>query len=327
MNSLGIDVSKDTLDIALLDSATGEIITNKVPNSIEGHQALQAWLHDHDVFEVHVCMEATGTYGDQVARYLYAQGHSISMLNPIQAKRFSQMQLKRNNTDQVDAILLAKLCQVSDIKLWEPLTSELQELKELVNARKSYIRERTSYKNRLNAPSTSTAVKRSYEKHLEHLDQVIKELEQAIDDLIADNETLDEDISLIVSIPGISHITAASVVAEIGNIRRFDKCKHLVSFSGLAPGSKTSGTSVHHKLKMARFGKQSMRTLMYMPAISAKRHNPLIKPMVEKLEKAGKPTMVIIGAVMRKLMRLIYGVLKSRTPFDPNYRKNQSISI
>lgn len=273
-----------------------------------------------------VCLEATGTYGNAVAEYLYDRGHYVAMVNPVKAKRFSQMQMKRTSTDQVDALLLAKLIQVDDLAQWKPLSPALQELKELVGARKDYVQERTRYKNRVQAPSKSSVVQRQNKRHICYLDKVIQDFEKAIEALVKEDAKLREDCILLSSIPGISMLTATNLLAEIGEINCFETCTHFISFAGLAPGSKTSGSSVRRKMKMSRFGKRSLRTMMYMPAIAARQHNSIIISLVQKLQKAGKPPLVVHGAAMRKLMRLAYGVLKSREPFDARFRQSGQIS-
>jgi len=125
---------------------------------------------------------------------------------------------------------------------------------------------------------------------------------------------------LLESIPGIGKITINIVLSELPHISRFDSAKQMASFVGLAPRHRLSGTSVHGRASMSKIGNAKVRKSLFMPALVAMRYNPLLVEMRERLLKAGKPKMLIVGAVMRKLIHIIYGVLKNNQPFNPDFQ-------
>lgn len=324
---LGIDVSKDTLDIALILTKTGEVIQTQVANSEKGCAQLMKWVRANQVSHVHACLEATGTYSNLVAKYLYNKQQLVSVINPIQAKRFSEMTIRRASTDRSDAVVLANFCATYKPMLWKPMSPQLQLLKQFFSARKGLVAQKIQQTNRLKAPDLHPEVQKLYKRLIKTIDKEVAAIEVKMKALVKAYPDLFQNAQLITSIPGIGEITAIGLIAEIGDVRRFKDCKHLVSFSGLSPAFKISGTSVNRKLPMSSFGKKSMRTMMFMPALSAKQHNPIIIQMAQRMEAAGKPTMIIIGAIMRKLIRLVYGVLKSQQPFDPHWVSKDAISI
>jgi transposase len=124
---------------------------------------------------------------------------------------------------------------------------------------------------------------------------------------------------LLTSIPGIGDLTASILLAEIGDVSDYDNARQLAAYAGLTPSERSSGTSVKGKTRLSCTGNVRMRKALYMPAVVAMRHNPLLKAMSERLLGRGKVKMQVIGALMRKLVHLAFGILKSQKPFDPNY--------
>src|SRR5258708_4291024 len=121
------------------------------------------------------------------------------------------------------------------------------------------------------------------------------------------------------SIPGIGKLTAAKLLAECGSVTRFDDGRQLVAFAGLNPAQHQSGSSIKKKTTISKTSKAATRVALYMPAVSAKRHNPVLRLFAQRLFARGCCEMEVITAVMRKLLQLVYGVLKSGRPFDPNF--------
>jgi transposase len=177
--------------------------------------------------------------------------------------------------------------------------------------------------NRRQAGLDSEAVLTNLADHLIYLDEQIKALEKKIKDLIGRYPDLKRQRDLLISIKGISHTTTAKLLAEIPDIDQFDSAAQLAAYVGVTPRRKSSGTSVRGKGHLSKMGNTHLRSALYMPAVTAMRWNPLVKPLVERLQKRGKLPKVILGAVMRKLIHLAYGVLKSGKPFDPNYLQNR----
>ena len=153
----------------------------------------------------------------------------------------------------------------------------------------------------------------------EFLSKKIKDVRKTIRDHIEKHPDLRAKKELLKTIPGVGETTIAQILSFMATPERFNSPKQLVAFVGLNPRERQSGSSVHGKTRLSKTGDSELRKALYMPAITAKKHNPIIREFCGRLEKAGKPPMVIIGAAMRKLLHLMYGVLKTGKPFDANW--------
>lgn len=318
---LGIDISKLKFDVALM--VAGKIKKSHVfDNTPEGFKALSSWLAKQGLSSVSACLEATGCYGDALATYLYDQGMVVSVVNPAQIKSFSGAQLKRAKTDKADAKLIAQFCQQMNPDHWTPAPLHVRELQALVQRLAALMQMERQEHNRM---ETAPAVVRpSIEAVLGTIKAEIKAVEAMIRDHIDRHPDLKNQSELLESIPGIGQATIARLLAFVGDVQRFEHAKTLAAFVGLNPTVHQSGSSVKGKPHLSKKGNAVIRSALYMPAIVARRYNPVIKEFAERLKKAGKPNMVIIGAVMRKLLHIIYGVLKSGRPFDPAWQANHA---
>jgi len=175
---LGIDISKRKFDVALI--AQGKVKNKVCSNSPEGFQELQSWLARQGVQQVHACMEATGTYGEALATFLFDAGMTVSMVNPACIKGFAQSELTRTKTDKVDAALIARFCETRRPAVWKPHPQEVRELRALVR-RLSELQEMQRMElNRIEAGTASRDVQRQLETHSSQLEDQIKETEQLI---------------------------------------------------------------------------------------------------------------------------------------------------
>lgn len=316
---LGIDISKSTYDVALQD-VDDTYATGHFTNSQLGFHSLLKWLQNHNVESLHVCMEATGRYGHALAAFLVVEGFDVSMVNPARIRAYGQSKLMRSKTDKMDAILIADFCATQSLPLWNPpsvFRSELQSLTRYINELKNA---RSQEKNRQKSDVPSAAVKHVIQEHIDFLDQKIKQVEKEIKDLLDSEDVLREQFELLTSIPGIGLITAATFLAEVPDVASFRQARHLASYAGLCPRQHLSGSSVRKKSRLSKTGNSYLRQTFYMPAVALMRgHNPLLQPLIERMREEGRKPMVIIGAIMRKLLHLAYGVLKTGKPFDPNY--------
>jgi transposase len=316
---LGIDVSKKTLDAALLTPNQPRKPRHKVfANTAAGHQQLLAWLQQNGAVSVHACLEATGTYAEAVAQTLHEAGHGVSVVNPALIRAFGQSQLSRTKTDKADSVLIAHFCQMYQPPLWTPPAPELRELQALVRRLETLEEMRVMEENRLTSGVSSAQVRASLEEHVAYLQVQIEKARQQIQEHIDQNPTLKEQRELLTSIPGIGQVTAALLLAEV-NAAQFQSARQVAAFAGLVPRIRQSGTSVRGRSRLSKAGSWRLRKGLYFPAITALRFNPLIHALGERLHAQGKSKMLIVGAAMRKLLHLAYGVLKSAQPFDPNY--------
>lgn len=173
--------------------------------------------------------------------------------------------------------------------------------------------------NRLEAAFNQPSMVALIEGHMQWLKASIKALEKQIDDHIDRHPRLRDDALLITSIPGLGNTTAAKVLAYLGDVQRFKNAKTQAAFVGVTPKIKESGTSVRGRSMIARSGHAAVRHALYMPAMVALKHNPLMKVFADRLKGDGLAPKAVIAACMHKLIRQIYGVLKSRTAFDAHF--------
>lgn len=321
INVVGVDVAKATFDVALRLAKPGKFQTRaKLANREDGFEELLAWLDQHAP-EAAVCMEATGVYHEALASFLVQQGKTVHVANPAQVKYFGKSQLSRTKTDRTDAKLIAQFATsqqagAKPMLPWTPPTPAQRTLRALVERLddlKGMVRMEA---NRLDV--ADAAVRDSLEASLKELREQIKALEQRIDQHIDKDQGLRHDAMLMTSIPGIAKTTSASLLAALGDLRRFDAPGKLVAFAGLNPALRESGT-LKGQVRLSKTGAPGLRAKLYMPAVCAKTHNPVVHAFCERLLARGKRPIVTICAAMRKLLHLVWGVIHTNTPFDADY--------
>ena len=312
---LGIDVAKAKLDCALR-LPEGKIRHKVVDNTPAGFAALRSWLAKQGADAVHVGMEATGIYWEAVAEFLAGvEMITVSVINPAQIKAFGASQLVRTKTDKADAKLIAQFCCERRPAAWQAPTPAEQALRALVLRLDALQTMRTQESNRLEV--ARAAVQAGITRHLEWLDQEIARLIKAIHDHIDADPTLHDKQRLLDSVPGLGERTIAVLLAFYGHLARFANARQAVAFAGLDPRQHESGSSVKAKPRMSKVGHAFLRKALYMPAVVTLYKTDWGKLFRERLAAAGKPPMLIIGAMMRKLLHVAYGVLKSGKSFDP----------
>lgn len=311
---VGIDISKRKFDAALL---VGTKVKQKVcTNDRAGFDELLGWLQRQGVSRAHVCMEATGTYYEGLASALLEAGHIASVVNPARIKGFSMGTLQRTKTDKTDAGLIARFCQAMQPDAWSPPNAEVKELRALVRRLDELQAMLQMERNRLSAGVSSSAVQASLRGTIASFEQEIAKTVGLIRDHFDDHPKLKADRNLLASIPGIGETTASVFLAEVGNVANFSTARELAAFCGLTPRERTSGSSVRGRPRMCKTGNARLRKALYLPAVVAKTYNPIIKSFCERLAARGKSKMSVVGAAMRKLLHIAFGVLKHQKPFS-----------
>jgi transposase len=317
---VGIDVAKRKLDIALL--INGKTKSKVFDNAPAGHADLIQWLTERGAIKehTHICLEATGPYSEAVAIALVEAGWWVSVVNPARIKGFAQGELARNKTDRADASLLARFCVAMRPSLWTPPSPAWRELRGWVDRLQALKDMHQQECNRVEAHQASGQMQlvEAVQVHLDWLNKQIEELERNINNHIDRHPDLKRDAELLQSIPGIGNTTVAKVLAYAGDVRRFANAKALAAFIGVTPRQRLSGSSVKGRTMMSRTGHADLRRALYMPGLVARRHNPVLEVFGDRLSAAGLAPKAVVGAVMRKLAHLIYGVIKSGQPFDIN---------
>jgi len=313
---LGVDIAKKKFDVALLvnDKQKHKVFTNNQ----EGFRELLGWLKKKGVEHVHLCLEASSTYGDELATYMHDAGHTVSIVNPARIKGFAQSELMRTKNDKVDAGLIARFCLAMHPEPWAPAPPEMRQLQALVRRVDALINMRTQELHRLG--TTQGTVEYSIREHIAYLDRQIEALKQQIADRIKSDPDLKIKRDLLKSIPGVGEATVATILAELHMFETCDRVQKVVAFIGLAPREFTSGSSIKGKPRLSKVGNARLRKALFMPALVSIQCNPVIQTFYHRLKGNGKNGKVIVCAIMRKLVHLIFGILKSGRPFDSNYR-------
>lgn len=313
--SLGIDVAKAKFDVALF--LPGKLARRTFAMDAKGFAALTTWVRQQGAEQVHACLEATGAYGAALALFLYEAGYQVSLVNPARISAYAKSRLARTKTDKADAALIAHFCQTQQPLPWTPPAAEVRELQALVR-RVEMLQEMAQQEvNRQQSGIHSPAVRASIEATLTFLRAELAKTQRLIQEQLERSAELKQQLLLLRSIPGVGSWTAARVLAEIDEVRSAVDARQLAAYAGLTPRERTSGSSVHRPPRLAKTGNSRLRRALYLPAIVAMRHHPAVRALAERLRARGKRPMVIVGAAMRKLLHLIYGVLKSGKPFDP----------
>jgi transposase len=221
----------------------------------------------------------------------------------------------------VDAELIARFCLAQEPPAWTPPAPEVRELQALVRRLESLIEMRVAEENRLSSGITVDSVRASVEELLNHLKEQIKRTEKLIREHINQHPRLKQQSELLESIPGIAQSTAALLLAEITDITQYRSARQVAAYAGLVPRERQSGTSVRGRTRLSKIGNARLRRALYFPAITALRCSPFFQQWAEGLQERGKSKMSVICAVMRKLVHIAYGVLKTEQPFDPQWAK------
>jgi transposase len=311
---LGIDVAKAKLDCALR-LPNGKFRSKVIANTDDGFAQLTNWLASHQATSSHVCMEATGIYWEAIAQYLVTAGLTVSVVNPAQIKAYGASRLTRSKTDAVDARLIADFCAERQPEPWQAPSQEEITLRALVLRLEALQTMRTQESHRLGV--AREAVQDAIQQHLAWLDNAIQQWIKTIDEHIDQHPDLQQKRALLDSIPGIGERTSAIFLAFYADTDRFANSRQAAAFAGLDPRHYASGSSVRGKPRLSKIGHAFLRKALSMPAMVTLYKTTWGKNFKDRLAGAGKPPKLIIGAMMRKLVHVAFGVLKSGKPFDP----------
>jgi transposase len=315
---VGIDIAKDKFDACLVP-ALGKRKLKEFTNTPDGFAKLLRWAgHLAPSSAFHFCMEATGSYYEALASYLADANQLVSIINPSCIHHAARAQGAGNKTDRADAGVIADFCRKESPPIWRRSAPEVRTLVAMMRRLHSLKDLLNQEQNRLADPGLTNQpeVLASLNKSVGFLKGEIDRLLAQVNDHIEKHPGLRADRELLTSIPGIGELTAAWIIAELPDVRMIGSAQSAAAYAGLAPREYSSGTSVHHRTHLSKRGNVYLRRAMYMPAMAAARYNPAVKALYDRLIAEGRPRMVAIGAAMRKLLMLAYGVLRSRKEFQ-----------
>jgi transposase len=269
-----------------------------------------------------VCLEATGTYSMELSIAIHDSGTKLMVVNPQASHNFAKVLGKHSKTDQVDASTLAEFAERMPFTAWHRPSDALLALRAYSRRIRTLTDERTAAKNQLHATEYNghapAAILKDIKRGITQLDKRIATLARAALDLIQKHPDLTVPYNLLVSVKGIGDASAIALLGELlllpGNMR----APQWVKAAGLDPKHFRSGSSVEKKPRISKAGNRHLRAALYMPALSAKRHDPNIKAYAEHLAARGKTPMQVVCAIMRKLLHTIHGMIKNQTTFDGN---------
>jgi transposase len=320
---VGVDVSKKKLDSALLiDPERVKVRTKAVANTPSGFEQLIAFACRHARCEpgsLHFVMEATGVYHEAAALALHRAGATVSVANPAQVRDFAKGLAVRTKTDAKDSVVLARYGHLAKPRAWVPPPEAVLALKSLIRRIEAIETDILREHNRLEKAEVANApapVRDSLKKSLAFLEQQKAELERLIDDHIDRHPELKEDQALLRSIPAIGPKVSRRMISLLRS-RPFNSAAQAAAFTGLVPVHHQSGESVRSPSRLSKNGDAGLRRLLYMAAVVAIRHNPDVRALYQRLRASGKSKMSALGAAMRKLVHICYGVLKHQRPYQP----------
>jgi len=305
--TVGIDISKLTLDVYLHPQATAR----QFPNTTAGINALIAWLGQSAVHRV--AFEPTGAYHRSLERQLGQAGLPMVKVNPLQARRFAEAIGQRAKTDAVDAAMLARFGALDALQTRPIVSQTLSDMKELLVARRGLVKDRVAATNR-NHVHRAPLLKRQADQRLRQVERQIAAIDAELRAVCGADAELKARLDILVSIPGIGEATALTMLIEMPELGTIEN-KCAASLAGLAPIARDSGQ--RSGKRFIRAGRAHLRQALYMPALVAIRFNADMKSKYQALLAAGKPPKVAIVAVMRKLAILANALLREQRNWTP----------
>jgi transposase len=320
MNVIGIDVSKAKLDCALLRDEN-KVKTKVFSNNENGWKELIIWSQKNtggSISEIYFVMEATGIYHENLATWMYNAGAKVSVVNPAYVKHYAQSLGVRTKNDKKDSIILARYGSKESPIFWQPSPLEIRTLKALLTRLDAVEKDLQREKNRQEkaiVTDTPKAVLESISQTINYLENERESLNKLINEHIDKHKNLKENKVLLESIPGIGKVMSQRMLMVIGT-HQFNCASQCAAYLGLVPVEKESGSSVKGRSHLAKNGNPTIRAKLYIAAVTAIRYNPDIKAQYKRLTSKGKSKMSALGAAMRKLVLICFGVLKHQKTYQ-----------
>jgi transposase len=314
--TLGADMALRSFTAALYWGAQ-RFLKKEFSNNPAGFRALLRWLKAHCANQLRVGIESTNVYGEALAEALYAAGCQVHLLNPERVSHYAHCLGLRNKTDPVDAVTIAAFVATQEeLTVWQPLSPEQKSLRSLTRARYQLVQTLGVLSNQLR---TASGPGRLYLVHAQQaLRRQLSQIGRQIAAFIRSVPALREAAQRMVTCKGIGLVTAATILAELPPIGPDSDPRAICSWAGLTPRRRQSG-QLELPSRIGRAGNAYLRHALYMPALVAKRWNPCLAAFAARLKAKGKSTPAILGAISHKMLRILVGMLRSNSNFDPNW--------
>ena len=305
-DTIGVDISKDHLDaVRQSDGAC-----RRFANDRTGHRAFIGWLGCADL---RIVYEPAGPYHRRFEQRLADAGYRLVKVNPRQARRFAEATGKPAKTDRLDAAMLARMGALLELEPRPVRSPVLNTLKDLLMAREALMKSRTAAKNRAKT-LTLSLLKRHNAAQLRQIERQMAAIETEIMALIKADPDFAARFAILVSIPGVSTITAFVLLIDMPELGTLTD-RQVAALVGVAPVARQSGKWTGRAF--IRGGRANVRQALYMPALVATRYNPDLKAKYEQLTNAGKPAKLAITAIMRKLIVLANALVRDNRKWQP----------
>ena len=314
---IGIDVSKDKLDIAVKATETEDTVS-------PAKRAVESWTTSNtdagcddlvgrlQALNPHrIALEATGGYEQRAFRALRAAGLPAVIVQPLNVREFARAMGKRAKTDPIDAWMIAYFAEVRQPEIVPLPTVNQERIADLRSLRTDLLKSRGQYTNRLE--HCRAEVREHIEKLLAGIAVHIAELDAKLREALRATPEDAAKAALVRTVPGVGPVTAATLVGELPELGKLDR-RRLSALIGVAPMNRDSGRM--HGKRVTQGGRNEVRRVLYMAAFAARRFNPVIRAFAARLEAAGKPFKVVMIACMRKLLVILNTMVRAGTAWS-----------
>jgi len=318
---LGIDISKDTIDLALSQNkANTNIVNSKFSNNLKGYKALLKWFKNQEVKtdQLLICLENTGIYHRPLTAFLFSEQAFVWVENALEIKW--SIGLQRGKNDQIDAqrICLYAFRNQDKAQAYSPKDNSLQNLADLLATRERLVEVRKMLLvpikelKQVGLEAESKNVEKSCKKTLSGIDKDIEAIEKELENIIAQHKEIDDNYRSVCSVPNVGKITALHLLVATNNFKRFDDAKQLASYCGIAPFEYRSGTSVRGKTKVNHMANKKLKKALHLCAISSLRHTSEMSLYYKRKAEEGKNKMSVINAIRNKLLQRIFACVREK---------------
>lgn len=336
--NLGVDVDsaelkislqnlQENLSIKIIDSGTFK-------NNLKGFEALLKRLSRflHDDLPLHVTMEVTGVYHEELAYFLHTQENIIVHVElPNTTAAYKKSLNQKSKTDILDARMLGQLGAERQLKEWQPVSNQMRKIKKISRERLRIGKERTLVANQLHAEKASfdscESCLQRYQQRIDFLNTQEKEIIADLKHCVAQDDDLQQRIDNVCTAKGIGFKTAIGLVAETGGFALFKNRNQLVSYAGYDVEQRSSGTSIKGKTKITKRGNSYIRQIMHMPAMSGVSNDEHHKAYYHRIVSKSGIKMKANVAIQRKMLLLAYSLFTKNEPFDPEYAEKRKAQL
>jgi transposase len=314
--TLGIDMAKLTF-VAALWFDRQRFLKAQFDNSPSGFRKLHTWCQTHGAGgALRVAVESTSTYAEALLEWLYTRSYTVFLLNPEQVAHYARACGQRNKTDPADAVTIAAFIAAHEATPWQPPPPEQKDLRSLTRARAQVVATVKALGVQL---QTSAGPARPHlQALLDAARRTLRAIERDIAAHLRKHPRLGAQVRRLMTLKGVGLVTAAIAIAELPPITAQTDPRTIAAWAGLTPRRWQSGPR-EWTTRLCRKGNVYLRQALYMPALVAKRHNPLLRAYAERLAARGKRPGAILGALSHKMLRILVGLLRSNSDFDPNW--------